>query len=203
MELVRDAEKERINNIIADNDHTRVNCTKLEGQMEIKKGNQRISQTSMAQSVIEEKRITFVPDRHAFLITGSTNTTYAVMLFPKETCQCGSTATCHHIMAARLLLGMKSDYETKTLSLKQLRKNIRKRVDKKSGRKKPRLLDYDPNTTIVEPAPDSISNAPTSTPKTDITLSPLGISLYTGNISNTGTRRLSLNKSRKLSLTTI
>ena len=42
-------------------------------------------------------------------------------------------------------------------------------------------------------------NAPTSTPKTDITLSPLGISLSTGNISNTGTRRLSLNKSRTLS----
>ena len=187
---------ERINSIIADNDQTRVNSTKLEGQMEMKKGNQRTSQISMAQSVIEEKRITFVPDRHAFLVTGSTNNTYAVMLFPKETCQCGSTATCHHIMAARLLLGMKSDHETKTLSLKQLRKNIRKRVDKKSGRKKPRFLDYDPNTTIVKPAPDSIS---TSTPKADITLSPLGLSLSTtSNISKTGTRRLSLNKSRKL-----
>ena len=46
VELVRGAEKERINNIIADNDHTRVNCTKLEVQMEIKKGNQRISQTN-------------------------------------------------------------------------------------------------------------------------------------------------------------
>ena len=94
---------------------------------------------------------------------------------------------------------MQLDYETKKLSLKQPRKNIRKHVDKTSGHKKPRLLDYDYNTTIVESAPDSISNAPTSTPKTYITLSPLGISLSTGNISNTGTRRLSLNKSRKLS----
>ena len=79
--------------------------------------------------------------------------------------------------------------------------NIRKRMNKKSGRKKPRLLDYDHNTTIVKPAPDSIS---TSTPKTDITLSPLGLSLSTtSNISKTGTRRLSLNKSRKLSFDNI
>ena len=54
-----------------------------------------------------------------------------------------------------------------THCLKQLRWNIRKRVAKKSVRKKRRLLNYDPNTTVVVPATDYDPNTTVVVPATD------------------------------------
>ena len=171
--FVRDAEIAKVqNNVLPSECH---NATNMEGELETKK-NQQKSQVCLAKLVISENRITFVQQRGAFMVTGSTNKVYAVKLLP-DSCQCGSTATCHHIMAARLVMGWDIHGTSKELKLMQLRKNIRTRADKKSGREKPRVLDYDPDTTVVEPAPDSAmaSERPnlTSTPRQSLPKSPL------------------------------
>ena len=75
-----------------------------------------------------------------------------VTLFPKEHCSCPATSKCYHILAAKLSIGKSDDIKSKLkCNLTQLRKNSRTRKDKTSGRKRPRLADYD-----VIPAPDAI-----------------------------------------------
>ena len=119
----------------------------------------------------------------AFVIKGSNDSKYAVTLFPNETCQCPSTTECYHIIAAKKAIGMSTESRSK-LNFTELRKRSRKRVDKKSGRKRPRLNDINID---VSAAPDSrlfetdhinisgISHLPptrvTSTPQTTKTLS--------------------------------
>ena len=44
--------------------------------------------------------------------------------------------------------------EKRVVSLERTRKNSRKKVDKKSGRKKPRTMDVDADVEVI-PAPDS------------------------------------------------
>ena len=82
---------------------------------------------------------------------GSKGIKYAATLFPKETCLCPSTGECYHILAAKLSVGMPSSTQQKTINLSQLKRNSRKRSDKRGGRKKPRTDDI---STIL-PAPDS------------------------------------------------
>ena len=57
---------------------------------------------------------------------------------------------CYHIMAAKLSIGVPIEDKKKRINMTQLVRNKRKRADKKSGKKKPRKLDYE-----VVPAPDS------------------------------------------------
>ena len=99
---------------------------------------------------MEQKKVTAVPERKSFVVEGSRGDSYSVKLFPYEKCQCPSTNTCYHIIAAKMSIGMDTKDAKGKVNLTQLRKNSRKRVDKKSGRKKPRLNDYD-----VIPAADS------------------------------------------------
>lgn len=106
-----------------------------------------ITQKALALELVQREGIIFVPQMKSFMVQ------YAVTLFPKETCQCPSTNTCYHILAARLLIGIDEKETTKTINLTQLRRNSRKRRDKKSGRKQPRKLDCD--QLNVTPAPDS------------------------------------------------
>ena len=65
-------------------------------------------------------------------------------LFPRETCSCPSTGTCYHIIAAKMSLGVSFANEPTKRNLTQLRRNTRKRQEKKSGRKRPRPTDADP-----------------------------------------------------------
>ena len=110
------------------------------------------SQLYMARAVIKEGRITNVPAQSSFLVSATNSTKkYAVQLHP-ETCSCPSTRTCHHILAAKISAGLPIKEAPKDkINLTKLSKNSKKKADKKSGRKKPRLLDVD-----VEPAPDSL-----------------------------------------------
>jgi hypothetical protein len=108
------------------------------------------TQWALAALAIQNKKVTSVPERQSFIIEGSRGDSYAVKLFPNEKCQCPATNTCYHIIAAKMSIGMDPHNVKGKVSLTQLRKNSRKRVDKKSGRKKPRLNDYD-----LIPAADS------------------------------------------------
>ena len=92
----------------------------------------------------------------SFIVQSNNRKTYSVQLFPKEKCNCPSTATCWHIIASKLSVGMHNIIPVKhTINLSQLKRNSRTKLDKKSGRKRPR-----PNDTEVEiiPAPDSVEN---------------------------------------------
>ena len=86
----------------------------------------------------------------AFMVDGSRGDKFAVSIFPNEKCQCPSTSTCYHILAARISVGLPNKDDKIILNLSQLKRNSRKRVDKKGGMKKPTTNDYEVNA-----APDS------------------------------------------------
>lgn len=109
------------------------------------------TQAALAQAVIDEKRIFHCAVMQTFIVQGSKSDKYAVTLHPKEKCQCGSTGTCYHILAAKKSIGLDIEQKKTRVNLTQLAKNNRKRVDKKSGRKKPSTIDY----IDIIPAPDS------------------------------------------------
>jgi hypothetical protein len=50
---------------------------------------------------------------------------------------------CYHIIAARRAIGLSVEEKRRVINLTQLRKNSRKRPDKTSGRKRPRIADVD------------------------------------------------------------
>ena len=85
-----------------------------------------------------------------FTVIGTTGTPHAIKLFPKESCTCPSTSRCYHILAVRMTIGLEDVNSRKKVNLTQLRRNVRSRNEKKSGRKRPRPNDYE-----VQAAPDA------------------------------------------------
>ena len=77
------------------------------------------------------------------MVGGSRGDKYAVSLFPNEKCQCSSTGTYYHILAARINVRLPNKDKKIILNLSQLKRNSRKRVDKKREMKKPRKNDYE------------------------------------------------------------
>ncbi|KAK3108536.1 hypothetical protein FSP39_010086 [Pinctada imbricata] len=118
-----------------------------------------MTQKAMARLVLDSNGVTHVPECNAFVVTGSNNQKYCVTLNP-ETCQCPSVSTCYHIIAVKLFVGLAVDDKKTEVSLRTLSKRSLKRSDKKSGRKRPRINDIDPD---VIPAPDSLINTPQPT----------------------------------------
>ena len=117
---------------------------------------------SQSQRVINEKKIEFVPKKGTFLVEGTCGDQYAVTLFP-ESCQCPATNQCYHILTARKSIGMDISSKIKKCNLTVMMKR-----SKTSGRKKPRINDYNYQFSA---APDSevgvgLSNTPKS-PKLD------------------------------------
>lgn len=108
------------------------------------------TQAALAQAVIDENRIYHCSKMQTFIVEGSKNDKYAVSLHPKEKCQCPSTGTCYHILAVRKSVGLDIGRKKTCVNLTKLAKNSRKRVDKRSGRKKPSTLDY----VDIIPIPD-------------------------------------------------
>ena len=105
-----------------------------------------------AKDVVERGLLTLDPKLSVFTVVG-TQEPRLVKLFPRLSCSCPATATCYHIMAAKMAVGMAvPDVHTGTVNLTQLRRNKRKRADKTSGRKQPRLRHVDVD---VEPADDA------------------------------------------------
>ena len=110
------------------------------------------SQKSLAEAVIREGRIVHIASMGRFMIEGSRGEKYVVSLFPRDKCQCPSTGECYHILAAKMSVGISGDTKKKVMSLTQLKRNSRKRADKKGGRKRPRIND---EISIILPAPDA------------------------------------------------
>ena len=100
---------------------------------------------------MENNLITLVTLQGAFIVNGQKGQ-YCVTLFPKETCQCVSISTCYHILAAKMSIGLEAIQKNRVVNLRALSKNSKKKIDKKSGRKQPRVNDYE---IELEPAPDS------------------------------------------------
>lgn len=85
---------------------------------------------------------------------GTAGNVHAIRLFPKASCTCpASASSCYHILAAKMSIGMECKNSGSKINLTMLRKNVRSKRDKTSGRKRPRINDYD-----ITPAPDSIKN---------------------------------------------
>ena len=103
--------------------------------------------------IIENGNISHDCKLGVFTVLGTTGNPQAVRLFPKETCTCPSASLCYHIMAVRMSIGMDQQKPLSKVNLSRLRRNARSKKDKTSGRKKPRLGDYD-----VKPAPDSFAS---------------------------------------------
>ena len=92
-----------------------------------------------AQNIIDEKRITLVPEQAGWMVMGSNGTLRTVQLFKdgvrSPTCSCKSTTTCCHILAAMqsidcvFLNGKKGNTTS-------LRKQTRSRAQKQLGKKK-------------------------------------------------------------------
>ena len=102
------------------------------------------SQQSLARFIVDNNLITLVPQQGAFIVHGWKGK-YCVTLFPRETCQCESTSTCYHILAAKISIGLEPVQKNRVVNLRALSKNSKKEIDKKSGRKQPRANDYELN----------------------------------------------------------
>jgi hypothetical protein len=110
------------------------------------------SQQELAKAVIEGNGVRLVPDMNAFMVQGVSNKKYTVTLFPKESCQCPSTGTCYHILAAKLSIGIDmkpQQNERKLISL--MRYKNRPKSQKRLGQKKQKPSDFE----NLIPAPDS------------------------------------------------
>jgi hypothetical protein len=111
-----------------------------------------------------------VPEAGTFGVVGSKGDTYTVEMFPQEKCLCPSLGTCYHIITVRMALNLDNIDEKRVHNLTQLRKNSRKRPNKKAGKKQPRPCDED-QLSVINPAPDSakkqsfFSSTPISTPQ--------------------------------------
>lgn len=104
----------------------------------------------ICRSIIASKQISHNQVLGVFTVVGTTGNAHAVRLFPRESCTCPSTNRCYHILAVRMSIGLEDIDAKKTINLTQLRRNVRSRREKKSGRKVPRPGDYE-----VIPAPDA------------------------------------------------
>jgi hypothetical protein len=67
--------------------------------------------------------ITLVPQQGAFIINGQ-KWKYCVTLFAKETCQCVSTSTCYHIVAAKMSIGLEAIQKNRVDNLRALSKHL-------------------------------------------------------------------------------
>ena len=112
-----------------------------------------LSQKALAEAVISKGRKCHVSGMGAFMVDGSRGEKYSVTLFPKEKCQWPSYGECYHILVAKLSIVMPEASKSWVINMTQLKRNSRKRVDKKSGRKRPRLNDNELSTIL--PAPDA------------------------------------------------
>ncbi len=87
-----------------------------------------------ALRVIEKKKLIDINFNRigTFIVTGST-ATRDVRIFPYPSCSCPETKICYHVMAARLACGLANATIKKQTNVTQLRRNARKKADRKSG----------------------------------------------------------------------
>ena len=108
------------------------------------KVNQGSSQLGLAYQAIQNKQVSLV-NSGCWMVIGTDGTTpYAVQLFPKETCSYPSASTCYHILECKIMIGQNVDAVSNPNMTLLQQKSRRKNKEKPSGRKTPRLKDYNP-----------------------------------------------------------
>ena len=108
--------------------------------------------TSVPETVSDIARslqVVHVPQQQCFSVAAASGNVHSVRLFPKELCTCPIKTGCAHIIAAKYSVSLQQT-TVRNVNLGLLRRNSRKKCDKKSGRKRPRRGDI----TFVA-APDS------------------------------------------------
>ena len=85
------------------------------------------SQHALAKYVLNNNLITLVPTQGAFIVQGRGGK-YCVTLFPKESCQCPSTTTCFHILAAKMSIGQEPIEKRSVVNLRLLTKTHAKEL---------------------------------------------------------------------------
>lgn len=95
------------------------------------KKQQSTTQKSLAIAVVKDKRVFHVPEAGSFVVKGSNDHhgNYSVSLFPEK---CPSLGSCYHIMAVKMSIGEENIEENRIYNITQLRRNNRKRVNKKA-----------------------------------------------------------------------
>ena len=126
-----------------------------------------VSEMALGREAITNKSIELVTKMNSFIMKGTNENTYAVQLFPKDKCNCPSTSTCYHILAAKLSLDMSGTNPKRTLNLSQLKCNSGSHNEKKSGRKGPRQNYID---VTINSVPDSELNIFSNAPKSVIAM---------------------------------
>ena len=84
------------------------------------------SQQNLARFIVENNLITLVPQQGAFIVNGQKGK-YCVTLFTKETCQCVSTSTCYHILAAKMNIGLEAIQKNRVVNLRALSNNSKQK----------------------------------------------------------------------------
>ena len=90
------------------------------------------STTDTVEEVARSLLVVHVPQQQIFSVSNPAGVVHCVKLFPKESCTCQVGTICCHILAAKYSIGMIGNQERR-INLAQLRRNSRKRNDKKSG----------------------------------------------------------------------
>ena len=106
-----------------------------------------------SRAIIKCGKISHNEKLGVFTVLGTSGKPNVIRLFPTESCSCPSTSRCYHIMAVRMSIGLDTTSCKQKVNLTQLRRNNRSRKDKTSGRKRPRIEDFE-----VVAAPDSLSS---------------------------------------------
>jgi len=108
------------------------------------------SSTERAKAIVDNGQVSLNQKLVLFTVMG-TQQSRVIRLFPCVSCSCPVTATCYHAIAAKTAVGLPVwDAGGRKVNLKQLGRNRRKRADKTSGWKCPRVRDVD-----VIPAADA------------------------------------------------
>ena len=128
---------------IRNGDTTQIEEVQIKEELPDDPPSKTLSVQARAQQLLASNQISFDPKLHVFNVKGTSGVTRVVTIFPKESCSCPSTSGCYHILAVKLSLGAHSE-KPSTRNLTRLRSNTRSKKDKRSGRKKPRPKDLDP-----------------------------------------------------------
>lgn len=142
--------------------------------------------------LVESGQISLDVKLATFIVNGSTEPRF-VQLFPKELCSCPAKNNCYHVIAAKRAIGLRHEVSARcNVSLTQLRRNKRKKVDKTCRRKRPRVDDVgvvaagdrDPDVinalTQVIAAQESVENIQQQSVPNDFQFSSMSITICRG-----------------------
>ncbi len=99
------------------------------------------SRISLAKSALLDNRVKLVGNGSFVVIENDGVTTRAVRIFPKESCSCSSTKKCFHLAACQMSIGLEPHFDGK-INLGELRRKERVKLERPSGRKRPRKHDF-------------------------------------------------------------